>query len=480
MRNNKLIRLFRKMSESELHRFTLFVHSPYFNKSTNCQKLLDEILKSGPKFTSIKLEKERLLKKVYPNAKSESSLTTDFSKLTQLLERFVIQEQIEQGSVSINKTEILSGFYEEKEEYRLVKSIQEKQLKHYEEHPFGDDAYYHQMFSQMPTFVRTDYPDKNKAFYFLGQGFTKYVFLRLLKDECHYKAINNRHQIKHSLPLSKALLPLLEKEEYKYLLEVPLIKLYYAYYKIYDQTRSLRLVNDFLVLLHSNLSFLNKNDTYNLFTAAINICYQDKERTDLEVKKEVLKIYKLAIEYDVLLKRNILGLNRYMNIVSAAAHSGDFDWAYYFIDKYIVFIKKSLPVNEIKLSGKGIIAFYEKDYEKATNFFIKCKQILPHTQELPKKTMELRCLYELKIWKDVGGISRFESLIKRFERYLLNYPKEISVKRCESYKRFFQLTAMLFKYNAKMKTYSKEKILKEIKAAKCMNKDWLMDKYHEL
>jgi len=121
-----------------------------------------------------------------------------------------------------------------------------------------------------------------------------------------------------------------------------------------------------------------------------------------------------------------------------------------------------------------------KDYQKAIKYFDKCKENLPVYQELPKKAMHLRCLYEMKIWNDEKGIAKMNRLQKRYERYLYNYPKGISNEKCESYKKLFQLTATLFRYQANQINYPKENILDKIKAAKCMNYDWLIDKYNEL
>ncbi len=63
---HKALSIIRKFSEPELKKFTRYINSPYFNRSTTIVRLYSELIKYYPLFEDTGLTKKNIFFKISP------------------------------------------------------------------------------------------------------------------------------------------------------------------------------------------------------------------------------------------------------------------------------------------------------------------------------------------------------------------------------------------------------------------------------
>ncbi|MEZ4963154.1 MAG: hypothetical protein R2830_25245 [Saprospiraceae bacterium] len=101
----KLYTLLKTFSREDLKQAKKFLASPYFNTDGHVVKLFDRLCRAYPDMEAPQLENERLFKFLFPNLKEydDHKLRNLRSKLTKLLERFLIENMLQKSPYMENK-----------------------------------------------------------------------------------------------------------------------------------------------------------------------------------------------------------------------------------------------------------------------------------------------------------------------------------------------------------------------------------------
>ena len=142
MEKSLLVRSLKGLSAAELSRFGEFVHSPYFNKREDLNRLCACLLAFGPAFEDPGLEKKQFYRTVFGSAEyRELPFNNLISDLLKLLYEFVALEELS-GKESLKKDLLLGGLLE-----RDMPQQAERQIKSWslvqEKRPHRNFDYYY-------------------------------------------------------------------------------------------------------------------------------------------------------------------------------------------------------------------------------------------------------------------------------------------------------------------------------------------------
>lgn len=112
MHKSSLLEIIQTFTTKELSQFKDFVNSPYFNKNENVIKLFEEIRKHAPEFTSAKLEKDKVWKKIFPGKEYNYGIMKNLIfDLNKLCEQFIVLNKFEDDEPAHNKY-LLQGLFD--------------------------------------------------------------------------------------------------------------------------------------------------------------------------------------------------------------------------------------------------------------------------------------------------------------------------------------------------------------------------------
>ena len=281
----------------------------------------------------------------------------------------------------------------------------------------------------------------------------------------HYK---NFLTLKGEVPLLNEILKHLEVTEAS---NVPAIEIYRCIILSYTVEDSgvyfLKLKE--LIVAHQHLFLLE--EVKNMYVFAMNYCINQINFGKSEYLKEILFLYKQALENDVLLDEGQLSQWDYKNIVTTALRVKDFKWAQSFIQQY----KTKLP----KEDRKNAFTFNMARYYFAMKNYDEVLHLLQQVEysdifyQLDAKTTLLKTYFELGEWQPLYSL-------KDSFRVLLQRKRLITPQQKSNYLNLLNFAIRIFRVDVKDKR-GLSKLKQEIIAANNVaDKSWLLEKISEL
>jgi len=166
-----------------------------------------------------------------------------------------------------------------------------------------------------------------------------------------------------------------------------------------------------------------------------------------------------------------------VNLKSAiicACRIGEFEWANEVVEKYKSLIRK--PIREsVRHYNLGVIAFYQKDYERALSHFIRTENINVD-YDINGKVMLLKSFYENDKDYDERTVQKFRSMEKFFKEN-----KHLSPTRKRSYKNFVRILIYVYKFRHLSTKMTLDGIKEKLNRQEVnSDKKWLEEKIEEL
>lgn len=476
MRKDKLIRVLKLLTSSEMKKFNEFVASPYFNKNKKCIALLDLLFPFFPLFTNEILDEPNFADSVYSEKRS---LGTTKSDLLRLLEKFLIQEKFKDQN-ELQAYFLLEELRERKDDkqfaliYKKSKVAISKKNKnnilYYGEYLLEISQL--EMLYQQMSDQNTKASQLNKVIL----AFEKYCLSNhLLLDN----AVLNTRELGSAT--EKAITEKLV-ERSKSFIDLAQLKPYENEVLIQLRLHLNRLLNnrkesDFTLFLdnfrksHASISDLDKRH-FNKFI--VNHCVIQIIEGDSSYYEKLFNVYMFAIETNTLIEGKYLYPNSLRNIITTSVKAGKLDKAYDLLDSYIDSVD---PVyrDVTEIYCKGYLYYQQKDFPVALDYLKKC--------------MDLKSLYELeaeaityKIHYETNQNWAFDVPIKSFSVKLLRHRKKQSKYIIEGYVNFFRLLKQIYKKkNDPTYTKSKKELISSIEKKEYLSdKRWLKEKVNEL
>lgn len=345
MEELKLISVLKRCTQSERKRFEQFIVSPYFNERQTIIRFVQYILSFSPDFEAGKLTIEKIAQNLLPNAPTNYNLIRQWAYSAFILwEKFWVHHNLKEEEMP--NQQALTRFYDKHDLTKFFKKTIERQKDRQIQKPnLSDDYYYRYLLENDSAKLEISKREKNE----IEENKVKY--------QLAFQAYILYEQLKyylHELTASSVFGTTLEKEELHFVLkkvelmpslaESPLIGMYYDAIQLKQNPSKAGYFSNLLSQVNAYYKQMSKQDVIDLYTACINYCISQANRTG-----DIVHIEKLFEIYDTMLNTDIIPTYmghispaQFKNIVKTALRLQKIAWAEQFIQNN----KNMLPKNQ--------------------------------------------------------------------------------------------------------------------------------------
>lgn len=341
MHDSKLIRYLKILDEAELKRLLYFLKSPFYNANPHILKLYMLLRPEHPGFSSPKLTRERLFKKLFRDrAYDHQKMLNLMSDFTQLLEKYMIALQLEKEE-DMQDQLLLTSFGERPEGYAAFEKTAERIGQKRDALPYRDTGYYRRKFQLEQQYFNHPATDKfelsKDRYDDAMEQLDRWFILEKLLLSCEMKA--------REKPLS---------EEYEIWL-LPEIRAGLPHYPMQDAITGVYLeMLDLLekeepdsyyrlkALFMENLTRFTRQQQQNVLQSLINYTIREGNRGNKPFLQENLALYRLGLESGLFQEGGLLNDMVYISVVNVANRAGETAWCGHFIRDFEPALEQSI------------------------------------------------------------------------------------------------------------------------------------------
>lgn len=477
------IELLKTFSEKEFSDFTNFISCPYFNTDKYIIELL-KVLKTHALDEKVEVFKHELQVIVYQkvfgdtpmsewnlNESERVKLNKRLRRMTELAEQFLFIE-------NTKKTDIYNkSFYDEllrRDQFMVLdkrlqkdkKNIHKKQSICYRQRYEIEHGRFYYLYKSGKLTKENNIPSALSSSLDLDYLLSKLSFL-VTRLSLRYEFDEGYQGIDEEL---NTIRPLLELPPYA---DHPLIILYLAnieLLKTKSETSYIRL----LTLLEEHTIFTPTDLLIAFYATATMYCVTKINQGHFEYNQAMHDLYKIMHEKNLLIEDNFIQIGKLKNMITMACRAEEFDWAGQVLTYYKKFIPK-LVRNSVCNYNLGIIAFYQKDYEKADTIFSKVGNI-DAIHDINTRILRIKCIYEKEKHYSNYDMQTFRSALKYFKEN-----KSLASKIKKRYINFIKTFIHVYKFRHHETKMSLESIETKVNQQDTnADKRWLLEKIEEL
>lgn len=295
----------------------------------------------------------------------------------------------------------------------------------------------------------------------LNKSLDEFFILSKLKVACN---ILNQQNI-YNLTIDSGFFKDLMEYVGKLYLSNKMISLYYHIYNLIS-TNDDKIYELCVQNLEECLTIRKKNDLKDALVLLINFCIKKINQGYAQYEVEVFNHYKIGIDNNILIERNLLSPFTYSNALNIAIKLNNLDWAEEMLEKYKEYLDTEYPYDYYSLNKAKVLLAYKK-FNEALDFVNKT-EINDLLTQLQLRIVQLKIFIELDEYRLAESyIANFKQLLKR--KGIINYHKT----------NFNKIASYMLKL-IKIAPYSKAGKMKLIKAIQMepvlSEKSWLLEK----
>lgn len=471
----KLLRELKNLSQSELHRFGDFVHSPFFNQHLPTTQLFEFIQSQLPELAV--LNKKEVFKSIYgKTVYKEYKVNTLMSYLMGLLEEFHGQV-IWEGKKNEQQLNQLEYCYQKNrtalfksQELRFRKQLEASQIRdsqhYFQQHRFHLFQDYFSL--QQGSRKQVDSLQKQVA------AFDVYYISEKLKYSCdmlsRMNVINKTYEL-HFLP---ELLSYLQDNWVTYQ-NIPPIETYHGVLMTLMESEKEAHYDKLKDLLLQHYNSFSEEEAQLLYDYAQNYCIKKINEGKPNYLKELFKLYQQLIENGLILKNGLLSEWDYQNIVTIGCRFKAFEWTQDFIENYKVYLTANARENAYTYNLASF--YYSTQQYKAALLLIQ--QVAFSDEHYYLGAKFIQC----KIYYDLEETEALLSLLDSFRIYIMRNKNMIKQQQQAplNFIRFTKKLALLRERKEVLNVDKFQKQLEKLKqnilqTAAIVNVDWLVEK----
>ncbi len=480
IRSSKMIQLLEVLSPLEMKRFKKFLESPFHNTNKQLIKLFGLIKKFHPTYNSAQLTKEKLYEKLFGKGTYRQQRMNDLIyDFRQAIEDFLIvsdtleKKETRQRALVFTLANRNHPFFEEESE-KLAKTIQQKPTYLTDK----DYLQLHQIYDQLWFHVNTaKIQNESKSFQAAHENLDLFYVstkLRYFGEQEGRKKIFNESE---QTLFKDSIVDFADKNKKK----KPILYLLTQIISLIQGSLNEKKFFELKTLVIEHAARIDNDLLRDLLLHLINYCIQKNNRGAAHFLKDALNIYKLMLDYDLILINGCITDIHFLNIANVANKCGEIEWSTSFQQKYEQYLNKKHAVDTINLT-KVYTFFYQKKFKQASEL-INQINFKSNPFYYPRvKGYLIKGLYD--DWIDLG-INNIETIWNHaiaFEQFMKR-DKHFSDEKSKGYLNFVKYVKRLVKLT-RVDNYDKhkaEKLRQEIQTADILTyKDWLEDKINQL
>jgi len=478
MVNSSLISLLKTFSDEEWKSFSLFLQSPYFNRSKGVQQLFTYLSGFRPELDSPRLDKEKAFAAAYGKqaAYAESKFSDLMHKLKGLAEEFLAHNELK-NRPGLQEQQLAYLLSRRKGAYpHFVKAAEkaarqtelqpESMEKHWallwlnhlaHHHPERATTYESPLRELWKAMAELDQLYLYAKFRYSTELLARKKILKeepgiLLLDAC-FEAMGQGFQGHALLELHYHLARLNASEEN---------------HEAYQEAKE-----HFL----SNLNRMGPIETLSAFFNLLNYVIRKANTGESDWRVELFDRYKLALEEGFLLSDGTLQEPIFLNIAITAAILKKFEFAWKFILDYRQYLSPDVR-DQATSYCRAYLLVHEGRYDEANELLIKMAHA--YSSQVYKTryhSLLIRCRYEFSLEHETYNDILLASC-KKFRKYLINECQWAEEKK-RSYFNWIDMVETLHAYRKEKKTgikYQEElkSLLEQRKPI--FLKEWLLEK----
>jgi len=478
MLNSSLMDILRSLSSSELKGLREYIHSPFFNKNKNVQKLFSYICRQYPDFPSEKMKKEFVYKKLFdPGKFNDGFMRTLIFLITKLAEDYLGYLNYS-ANTYMPKLTILHELNRRDIGRILVKNLKTAEAEWNRQKTRGEE--YFKAFQELEGIKNESIVLKEKVLnqkeisgdltpnilfyqsvqYFI-QSFNNYIFI-----------LNRQHlvHVETDLLLMDEILEHVRKNYDRYS-SIPLLKLLYNQVRLnLDPLNEIHYteVKEILVKHEDTLTFMEK---YNAAIGLQNFCMRLYNAGNSDYLQEYFRLIEFLLKggYYTAKEGSWFVPQTFKNFVIVAINLKEFEWAEKFIKNYSKRLSPDFRDNTFNFSMAKVY-FGKKDFEKSLWYISRVSY-----QDLYFK-LEVR-YYTLMLYFELSMYSEAFDLVEAYKKYINNNKLLSGILRTK-HLAFIKYTSELLKMRTSgnyKKAIQVERELRNPKL-KVLNPAWLLEK----
>lgn len=357
---SKLFEIWRKLDQQEAIRLKKWLSGSYSNTSEQLLQLHTILSVYYPDFKAEALSRAAVFQQLYPTRSFNSKLlATLMSLLTKKIEAFLVQDHFLQDQNL--QQQLLLQVYQQKEmplplQRTLTQSIDQlsaKRATSWEDISLLSQLYEkrYRLSTSREKALRTGDDDLLQAQYFndLAYRWREYRFLLELRERERITGVD--YSIKQRL----ALLNEGEPET------VATLQLYRTFITMDgEEGKAAGRFAEIKQLWFQQRQEINKEDQSILLFYLINLGVRIHLRGKNKILAELLELYKIGVEEDLMLSNNQMTARTFANIVTTANLLGDFEFTRTLLRKYSAALPDAIRADAITWATTHL-AFYSKD-----------------------------------------------------------------------------------------------------------------------
>jgi len=410
MHKSKLISALGTLTNRELKRFETYINSPFFNSNQKVIELFNNIKKYHPLYNSDKINAETVFSKLFPGEKNdEQKLRYVMSDLTALLESFL--GYIEYDKNEIYKKHLLLNAYDirqldkffhtELDEARYEqKSALSRDVNYFfNQHLIEENAYLHSL-STRPRAISSSLQEAvdNLDYYYLSNR---------LRYSCAILSRETVLQEKYNNYFLDQIMEFLSHHNFD---DVPSISIYRQISFTYLDFDNPEHFKELTKLLEKHSKQFPPEEVKDMYTHALNYCLRKLNGGMEEYLPELMGLYKLLINKEIIFENGWLAPQQVKNIVTAALRAGDMEWTEKFLSEYKDRINPEFRESAYVYNMANLY-YHKKEFGKAVRM-MQTAEINDIYYHLGAKELLLKTYF------DLNEPEPFFSLVDAFTNYL--------------------------------------------------------------
>jgi len=482
MNDSKCYLILSFFDKKELREFDNFVQSPFFNKEKSLIRLYQWIKNHFDRAARRPLTRRMAYTRAFPdkpvpdnilNTNESCTLNILLSKLTKLIFRFMEWKEKERHEAYSNHL-LLQSFLNRNatELFRLHLS---------QVYPVTDTstrispATYHDQFLLEYDYSRWNFLQKNNIqkrdnLQVVSDNLTLYYLTRQFQLVFEMITMRDTYKTNYDLDFLDDLFSIATLPQFS---SSPLVQTYMTAVKMVkdEDTHYFEQLKALLLKYSDNIAANAQNDLYILAT---NFCTRRVIAGQTEYLEELLRLYQTMFEKKLLVEGEYIPVDKMKNIISVGVKLQYFDWTEKFIEESKNLISPRFR-DSVYSFAMGAIHFYQNDFKKAVNYFIRVEDIdINYT--LDGKSLMMKAYYDL----DEDYSERTEQIFKSFIAYI-KQNKVISSLNKEAYTNFTKTLISLYRIKHQVGKRSIEVVENRLNAyTRTSDKKWLLEKIAEL
>lgn len=435
----KLPILLRSLRPEEHKEFEKFLQSPFFKASDQYLKYFKFLCKHHPGFDLNKPDLQTAYRKCFgPDSLTDTRLYNLLSGLGKQLEQFLVVNM-----VLPTDEEPGNGLYG----YLLVRALgmrntgayfrseAREQIEELTAHPTpGIDDYLVIQQLHHQVYYNPDTPKFGEHTHHLQQAaeyLDRYYCMMKLRYSAEMKARERIVNTRYAFPMLDAVM---EHSALSSLIDNQRMwGIYHDLVELYQKGVSEKGFRTLMAVFTSEFHRIPGVDQNVLLRHLIN-CGISLVARDCEVEADLLALYKLSIEIDILLSGNRITHQSFINISNLAGLCGEFDWAESFINRFSIHLEDDKKQSTLDLAKAGL--YYNKGaLDKALDCLNTDIYAVP-SLDLPGRALMLKIVFDRYVLfgKD------YEFLIAQMK----SFEKFIQVRPLTEEKKYAQLNWIRF------------------------------------